>query len=87
MRWRSIGVGLYVILWLILIVALQYRAEMQLRRINVLSKELRHKRALYLTLAAHLSQKRSYQYLKNAVEPLGLHPPTLPPQKIPAYAK
>ncbi|MGQ9862946.1 MAG: FtsL-like putative cell division protein [Bacteroidia bacterium] len=87
MRWSSVGVGLYIILWLVLIVALQYRAEMQLRRINALNKELRHKRALYLTLAAHLSQKRSYQHLKAAVQPLGLFPPTLPPKKLPTHAK
>ncbi|MCX7606439.1 MAG: FtsL-like putative cell division protein [Bacteroidia bacterium] len=73
---------LYVVFWLILYVATQYRAEIKVRELHRLRKALSEKRAEYLQLNASVSQRRSYSALKPILDSLQLLLPTEAPYVI-----
>lgn len=82
---RQVGLWLYVAFWLIVYVATQYRAEMKVRQLYQLRRQLSEKRAEYLQLNASVSQKRSYSSLKPALDSLGLELPKEAPILVPVY--
>ncbi|GIV22593.1 MAG: FtsL-like putative cell division protein [Bacteroidia bacterium] len=84
---RHVGIMLYLVFWLIVYVATQYRAEMKVRELHRLRKELSEKRAQYLQLNASVSQKRSYSTLRPVLDSLGLALPTEAPLVlfVPSY--
>ncbi|MCS7162770.1 MAG: FtsL-like putative cell division protein [Bacteroidia bacterium] len=79
---QHLGVWLYALLWIILYVASQYRAEQKIRRLHVLRRALSEKRAEYLQLNASVSQKRSYSALRPKLDSLNLFLPREAPIQV-----
>lgn len=82
---RRVGIWLYLAFWLIVYVAMQYRAEIKVRQLHQLRRVLSEKRAQYLQLNASVSQRRSYSALKPALDSMGLELPKETPILVPLY--
>ncbi|MCS6895010.1 MAG: FtsL-like putative cell division protein [Bacteroidia bacterium] len=82
---RQVGLWLYIAFWLLVYVATQYRAEIKVRQLYQLRRQLSEKRAQYLQLNASVSQRRSYSSLKPALDSLGLELPKEAPIIVPIY--
>lgn len=79
---QRLALWAYVVLWVLIYVATQYRAEMKVRRFYELQRALSEKRAEYLQLNATVSELRRYSALKPMLDSLGLALPKSAPYVI-----